>query len=57
MRLLRGIANVLKTQMRASGYVQVDETPVRYQDPELVGRCGQGYLWVGLVPEQCVVYE
>ncbi len=57
VRLLRGITNVLKTQMRASGYVQVDETPVRYQDPERVGRCGQGYLWVGLVPKQCVVYE
>jgi transposase len=37
--------------------VQVDETPVRYQDPLLEGRCGQGYLWTGLVPGQCVVYE
>jgi hypothetical protein len=35
----------------------VDETPVRYQDPNLEGRCGQGYLWTGLVPGQCVVYE
>ena len=57
VRLLRGIAKLLKAQMRTSGYVQVDETPVRYQAPELVGRCGQGYLWTALVPGECVVYE
>jgi hypothetical protein len=43
--------------MQDSPYVQVDETPVRYQDPGLVGRCGQGYLWTALVPGQCVIYE
>jgi len=57
VRLLSGITDCLKDQLRHSGYLQVDETPVRYQDPELIGRCGQGYLWVGLVPGQCVVYE
>jgi len=57
VRLLSGIAQVLKEQLRGSPYVQVDETPVRYQDPELIGRCGQGYLWVGMVPGKVVVYE
>ena len=57
VRLLSGITDCLKAQLRQSGYVQVDETPVRYQDPLLEGRCGQGYLWTGLVPGQCVVYE
>jgi transposase len=57
VRLLSGITDCLKEQLRQSGYVQVDETPVRYQDPNLPGRCGQGYLWTGLVPGQCVVYE
>jgi transposase len=57
VRLLSGITDGLKDQLRHSGYLQVDETPVRYQDPNLPGRCGQGYLWVGLVPGQCVVYE
>lgn len=57
VRLLSGISEALKRQMRASRYVQVDETPVRYQDPHLQGRCGQGYLWTALVPGQCVVYE
>jgi transposase len=57
VRLLSGISDCLKQELRQSGYVQVDETPVRYQDPLLEGRCGQGYLWTGLVPGQCVVYE
>lgn len=57
VRLLSGITDCLKQELRQSGYVQVDETPVRYQDPLLVGRCGQGYQWTGLVPGQCVVYE
>jgi len=56
-RLLCGITHELKKQLQASAYVQVDETPVRYQDPDLIGRCGQGYLWTGRVPGQCVVYE
>jgi hypothetical protein len=55
--LLSGITEVLKADLRDQRYVQVDETPVRYQDPELKGRCGQGYLWTALVPGQCVVYE
>ena len=57
VRLLSGISDCLKRQMQGSPYVQVDETPVRYQDPNLRGRCGQGYLWTALVPGQCVVYE
>lgn len=57
VRLLSGISDCLKRQLQDSPYVQVDETPVRYQDPNLRGRCGQGYLWTALVPGQCVVYE
>ncbi len=57
VRLLSGISDCLKREMRANSYVQVDETPVRYQDPHLRGRCGQGYLWTALVPGRCVVYE
>jgi hypothetical protein len=57
VRLLSGVSDCLKRQMQGSPYVQVDETPVRYQDPNLRGRCGQGYLWTALVPGQCVIYE
>jgi transposase len=57
VRWLSGISDCLKRDMQGRPYVQVDETPVRYQDPNLQGRCGQGYLWTALVPGQCVVYE
>lgn len=57
VRLLSGISDCLKRELRGHPYVQVDETPVRYQDPSLEGRCGQGYLWTALVPGRCVVYE
>jgi transposase len=55
--LLEAIVVCLKQQLQQSPYVQVDETPVRYLDPETPGQCAQGYLWTGLVPGKCVVYE
>jgi transposase len=55
--LLEAIVLCIKKEAQASGYVQVDETPVRYMDPENPGRCSQGYLWTALVPGKCVVYE
>lgn len=55
--LLEAIVVCIKKELQQSPYVQVDETPVRYLDPELSGRCGQGYLWTGLVPGKCMVYE
>jgi len=57
VRLLSGISDCLKREVQGSSYLQVDETPVRYQDPSLHGRCGQGYLWTALAPGRCVVYE
>ena len=36
----------IKRTVFADGYVQVDETPVKYQDPQREGVCGTGYLWV-----------
>jgi len=42
---LRPIAEAIKTNILASGYVQVDETPIKYLDPGR-GKTGQGYLWV-----------
>ena len=55
--LLEAIVLCIKKEMQTSDYVQVDETPVRYMDPENPGRCSQGYLWTALVPKKCVVYE
>lgn len=55
--LLEAIVLCIKKEIQASGYVQVDETPVRYLDGENPGRCSQGYLWTALVPGKCVLYE
>lgn len=55
--LLEALVVCLKAELQQSPYVQVDETPVRYLDPATPGKCAQGYLWTGLVPGQCVVYE
>jgi transposase len=38
--LLEAIVVCLRKELRQSPYVQVDETPVRYLDPQLPGRCG-----------------
>ncbi len=55
--LLEAIVLCIKKEVQASGYVQVDETPVRYLDETNPGRCSQGYLWTALVPNKCVLYE
>ena len=44
------IIEAIKRDVFADGYVQVDETPVKYQDPERQGVCGTGYLWVAHNP-------
>jgi transposase len=40
------IMAAIKREVFADGYVQIDETPVKYQDPQREGACGTGYLWV-----------
>jgi transposase len=40
------IMKAIKREVFADGYVQIDETPIKYQDPERQGVCGTGYLWV-----------
>lgn len=55
--LLEAIVLCIKKEIQASGYLQVDETPIRYLDGENPGRCSQGYLWTALVPAKCVLYE
>lgn len=40
------IMQVIRREVFADGYVQIDETPVKYQDPDREGTCGTGYLWV-----------
>ena len=55
--LLQGLVGVMKTQLLAGDYVQVDETPVRVMDPEVKGKCATGYLWLVGQPHGDVVFE
>jgi transposase len=55
--LLRPIVGVMKRDLQAGDYLQVDETPVRVMDPEVKGRCATGYLWVAGRPGGDVLFE
>ncbi len=55
-QMLAMIYEALRDELRASGYLQVDETPVRYLNPG-TGKCGQGYLWVYNIPRGSVLFE
>lgn len=45
-----------REEVFADGYVQIDETPVKYQDPARKGTCGTGYLWVVYNPVRNISY-
>jgi len=53
---LKPIYNHIREELRASAYLQVDETPVRYCMRE-GGGSSQGYLWLFLHPGGEVLYE
>ena len=38
-------------------YLQIDETPIRYLDPEVKGRSRNGYLWVYGQPQGDICFE
>ena len=54
---LQPIVREMKKQLLQSDYVQVDETPVRVQDPDVSGKCATGWLWVLGAPHNDVVFE
>ena len=52
------IYKLILLRLRQGGYVQVDETPVKYLDPdEPGGGARQGYLWVMSRPGEDVVFD
>ena len=53
---LKPIYNHIREELRASAYLQVDETPVRYCLGE-GGGSSRGYLWLFLHPGGDVLYE
>jgi transposase len=54
---LRPIYDAMWVTMKASGYLQIDETPVKVLDPEVKGKAAQGYLWFFAVPRGDVILE
>jgi transposase len=54
---LQRVVSVMRDELRQRSYLQVDETPVRYQDKQRAGPCPEGWLWVGLDPGRAVVFH
>lgn len=52
---LKPIYEQIRTGVLAGGYVQIDETPVKYLEPGY-GKTKQGYLWTVCRPAQDVFY-
>ncbi len=55
--LLLAIYRLIWEELKASGYLQIDETPVRVLDPEVKGKAGRGYLWFFSNPKGNVFLE
>ncbi|MEI6670293.1 MAG: IS66 family transposase [Acidobacteriota bacterium] len=54
---LRPIYDAMWRDLLATGYVQVDETPVRVLDPDVTGKAPRGYLWFYAAPGGDVVLD
>jgi len=54
---LKPIYNHIKAGLQEAGYLQADETPIRYLDPDRPGKAQLGFLWVYSVPRGDVIFE
>jgi transposase len=54
---LRPIYDAMWRDLLATGYLQVDETPVRVLDPDVKGKAARGYLWFYAAPGGDVVLD
>jgi transposase len=57
VELLRPVYRKMIERLRRRGYLQVDETPIRYLDPDHPGSSRRGYLWVYLDPGREVLFQ
>ena len=56
--LLEPLVKLMKADLLASGYVQVDETPIKCHDPDLQdGKTAQGWLWALSRPGGDIIFE
>ncbi|MCA1838107.1 MAG: IS66 family transposase [Actinobacteria bacterium] len=54
---LLSIQAEMKKQLLAGGYLQVDETPIKYLDPDVAGHSETGYLWAYSSPAGDVIFD
>jgi transposase len=54
---LSPIYREMKAGLVAGSYLQVDETPIRYLDPDVKGKSQQGWLWTYGHPQGDVVFD
>ncbi|MGP8199326.1 MAG: IS66 family transposase [Limisphaerales bacterium] len=55
--LLKPVYRAIREDLLAGNYLQADETPIRYLDPDVKGKSQQGYLWVYSRPGRDVLFE
>jgi len=54
---LSPIYREMKAALLRKDYLQVDETPIRYLDPDIKGKSQQGWLWTYSHPRDDVVFD
>ena len=54
---LRPIYREMKAGLLAGDYLQADETPIQYLDPDVKGKSQRGWLWIYSQPQADVVFE
>jgi transposase len=55
--LLKPVYRSIREDLLAGNYLQADETPIRYLDPDVKGKSQQGFLWVYSRPKSDVLFE
>jgi transposase len=57
LELLMPVYRVIREDLQRGHYLQADETPVRYLDPDVKGKSQHGYLWTYSRPGGDVLFE
>ena len=55
--LLKPVYRVIREDLQRGSYLQADETPIRYLDPDVKGKSQQGYLWTYSRPGGDVLFD
>jgi len=55
--LLKPVYRSIREDLLRGSYLQADETPIRYLDPDVKGKSQQGYLWAYSRPGGDVLFE